>query len=100
MPTPTERSAIDTTILRACRAVSGRQAPPTNIGAMPKVRDALQLLKAHGWVVKRTRGSHRQLEHPTRRGNVTIAGHPRDDLPAGTWRSILRQAGLTDRRLD
>lgn len=63
---------------------------------MPKVRDAIRMLTAHGWTVVRQRGSHRQLRHPDRRGVVTIAGHPNDDLPPGTWASTLNQAGLTD----
>jgi hypothetical protein len=50
------------------------------------------------WEVGRDLAS--QLEILRLEQVVTIAGHPRDDLPAGTWRSILRQAGLTDRRLD
>jgi predicted RNA binding protein YcfA (HicA-like mRNA interferase family) len=40
------------------------------------------------------RGSHRQYGHPTRSGRVTIAGKPGDDVPAGTLRSIFRQAGI------
>jgi predicted RNA binding protein YcfA (HicA-like mRNA interferase family) len=66
--------------------------------AMPKVRDALALLQANGWQIVRTRGSHRQLGHPMRPGLVTLAGKPNADLPPGTWRSILRQAGIEDWR--
>jgi predicted RNA binding protein YcfA (HicA-like mRNA interferase family) len=49
---------------------------------------------AEGWVLARTRGSHRQYVHPTKPGVVTIAGKPSADLPPGTERSILKQAGL------
>lgn len=42
----------------------------------------------------RTRGSHRQFVHPTKPGVVTIAGRLGADLPVGTERSILKQAGL------
>ena len=42
----------------------------------------------------RRRGSHRQLQHPHQLGTVTVAGHMSDDLPPGTYRSILRQAGI------
>ncbi|HKZ92098.1 MAG TPA: type II toxin-antitoxin system HicA family toxin [Candidatus Limnocylindrales bacterium] len=63
---------------------------------MPKVRDALRRLHAAGWREVRRRGSHRQLQHPTHPGTVTVAGPPSDDLPPGTWRSILRQAGLDE----
>jgi len=64
------------------------------IPAMPKMVDAIRLVEAHGWRWIQTRGSHRQYRHPDRAGRVTIAGKPSQDLPAGTWRSILRQAGI------
>jgi hypothetical protein len=38
----------------------------------------------------------RSRKHPVRRGLVTIAGKPSDELAAGTWNSILKQAGLKD----
>jgi len=41
-----------------------------------------------------TRGSHRQYRHDQKKGVVTIAGKPSDDLAAGTQNSILKQAGL------
>ena len=63
---------------------------------VPKVRDALKLLAAHGWAVKRVRGSHRQLKHSTRPGTVTVPGHRSDEIAPGTWRSILKQAGLSE----
>jgi predicted RNA binding protein YcfA (HicA-like mRNA interferase family) len=62
---------------------------------MPKVREALELLRDNGWTVVRTTGSHRQLKHPVRPGTVTVPGRPRDEIPTGTWRSILKQAGLS-----
>ena len=61
---------------------------------MPKVRDAMRLLRANGWYLARTRGSHRQHRHPSKPGTVTIAGRMSKDLAPGTWKSILRQAGL------
>jgi len=47
-----------------------------------------------GWREVRHRGSHRQLQHPTKIGTVTVAGNPSDEVPRGTYRSILRQAGM------
>jgi predicted RNA binding protein YcfA (HicA-like mRNA interferase family) len=58
-----------------------------------KVRDAIKMLKREGWVLKETRGSHRQFVHAIRPGKVTVAGHPSDELPPGTWSSIQKQAG-------
>ncbi len=58
------------------------------------VREILQFLKDDGWYIKRTKGSHRQLKHPTKKGTVTVAGKPSVDIPPGTLKSILKQAGL------
>jgi predicted RNA binding protein YcfA (HicA-like mRNA interferase family) len=60
---------------------------------MPKVREAIRRLEQEGWVLVRTRGSHRQYKHPQRPGRVTVPGNLDDDLPAGTWNSIQKQAG-------
>jgi predicted RNA binding protein YcfA (HicA-like mRNA interferase family) len=62
---------------------------------VPKVRDAIDLLYDRGWFVARTRGSHRQLKHPTRPGTVTVPGKLSDEIAPGTWNNILKQAGLT-----
>jgi predicted RNA binding protein YcfA (HicA-like mRNA interferase family) len=42
----------------------------------------------------RTAGSHRQFKHFSKTGVVTIAGKRSLDVPPGTLRSILKQAGL------
>ncbi|MCY3700361.1 MAG: type II toxin-antitoxin system HicA family toxin [Gemmatimonadetes bacterium] len=65
---------------------------------MPKVREAIRLVTADGWRLVRTRGSHRHYRHPKKPGIVTIAGGMSKDLAPGTWKSILRQAGLEQRR--
>jgi len=59
-----------------------------------KVGEVLKILRDDGWSLVVTRGSHRQLKHPTKPGRVTVAGKPNDDLPTGTLNSILKQAGL------
>ena len=59
-----------------------------------KVREMIKKIEADGWRLARVRGSHRQYVHPTKPGVVTIAGKPAADLPRGTERSILKQAGL------
>lgn len=64
-----------------------------------KIRDVIRFVEADGWREKRTRGSHRQFMHATKSGKVTIAGHPRDDIPEETLSSILRQAGLSRKDL-
>lgn len=59
-----------------------------------KVGEIIKILEADGWYLVVTAGSHRQYKHPVKRGRVTVAGKPSADLPPGTERSILRQAGL------
>jgi predicted RNA binding protein YcfA (HicA-like mRNA interferase family) len=59
-----------------------------------KFREIVRLIEADGWRLAAKRGSHRQYEHPTKPGKVTIAGKPNDDALKGTAANILRQAGL------
>ena len=59
-----------------------------------KVRDMLKKLSEDGWFLARTKGSHRQYKHPAKKGLVTVAGHPGDDLAPGTQNSIFKQSGL------
>ena len=54
----------------------------------------IRLLEQDGWRLIAQRGSHRQYEHPTKSGKVTVAGKPNLDVPVGTALNILRQAGL------
>jgi predicted RNA binding protein YcfA (HicA-like mRNA interferase family) len=59
-----------------------------------KVRDIVRLLTNDGWVQVSQKGSHRQFTHVTKPGKVTVPGKLSDDIPIGTRKSILRQAGL------
>lgn len=59
-----------------------------------KVRDLLKLLNSDGWTIERTRGSHRQLHHPTKPGTVTVSGALGDDVHPKTLKSVLRQAQI------
>jgi predicted RNA binding protein YcfA (HicA-like mRNA interferase family) len=59
-----------------------------------KVREVLKLLEADGWYHITTKGDHRQYKHPVKRGRVTVAGHPGDDLHPKTLASIFRQAQI------
>lgn len=59
-----------------------------------KVRDAIRLIEKDGWRLVRTKGSHRQFQHPAKAGTVTVAGKLGVDVPRGTLNSILKQAGL------
>ena len=63
-------------------------------GFIMKNRDVITIIEKDGWYIVRIRGSHRQYKHPTKKGLVTIAGKPTDDLAKGTLNSILKQAGV------
>jgi len=63
-----------------------------------KVREIIKLMEKDGWYHVDTKGSHRQYKHPTKRGRVTIAGRPNDDLAPGTLNSILKQAQLKEKK--
>lgn len=54
----------------------------------------MRLIEQDGWYQVQQTGSHRQYKHPDKPGRVTIAGQPGKDVPEGTRKSILKQAGL------
>jgi len=58
-----------------------------------KVRDLIALLESQGWFQARQKGSHRQFQHRSKKGTVTVSGKPNVDIPVGTLLSILKQAG-------
>lgn len=61
-----------------------------------KVRELIKLIEKDGWVLVRTRGSHRQFHHSGKSGTVTVAGKKSVEVPRGTLNSVLKQAGLKD----
>jgi predicted RNA binding protein YcfA (HicA-like mRNA interferase family) len=63
-----------------------------------KVREVVKLLEEDGWYLLNTKGSHRQFKHPVKKGRVTVAGHPGDDLHPKTLASILLQAQITRKK--
>jgi len=59
-----------------------------------KVKEIISYIEADGWYLVAQKGSHRQFKHLTKPGRVTVPGGLNDDLPYGTAKSILKQAGL------
>jgi predicted RNA binding protein YcfA (HicA-like mRNA interferase family) len=59
-----------------------------------KYRDLIKLVEEDGWRLHTQEGSHRQYKHASKPGRVTVAGKPGADVPLGTLKSILKQAGL------
>jgi len=60
-------------------------------------RSSIRLLEDDGWFQVGVTGSHRHFKHPAKVGKVTIP-HPRKDIPIGTVRAVLKQAGLLNRK--
>lgn len=56
-------------------------------------RELVKMVQKDRWEVVRIEGSHYHFKHNIKKGIVTIP-HPRKDLPIGTIKSILNQAGL------
>ena len=51
-------------------------------------------LKTDGWYIVNCEGSHRQFEHPTKQGKVTVNGNPSTDFWGKLLKSIENQSGL------
>jgi predicted RNA binding protein YcfA (HicA-like mRNA interferase family) len=58
-------------------------------------REVAAALMRAGFEERRQRGSHLFLWHPDREVVATVRMHARD-LPRGTLKAIIRQAGLTE----
>lgn len=58
------------------------------------MRELVSLLESDGWALVRTKGSHRQFQHASKPGTVTVAGNLGTDVPVGTLDNVLKQAGL------
>lgn len=59
-----------------------------------KVRDIIQLIEEDGWRYHSQKGSHQQYKHATKRGRVTVAGKPSDDMHPKTLADVFRQAQI------
>src|SRR4051812_3031903 len=59
-----------------------------------KAREVLARLQRAGFVVRRQSGSHLVMRHSD--GRQTYVAMHTKDVPTGTFRSILKQAGLTE----
>jgi len=55
-------------------------------------KELIKRLEKAGFVLHRIKGSHHIFKHPS--GKRAIVPHPKKDLPLGTFKSILKGAGL------
>ena len=67
--------------------------PEVNRSKAYSSSEIITILKADGWSLYNTEGSHHQFKHPTKKGKVTVK-HPDKDIPAPTAKAIWKQAGL------
>jgi predicted RNA binding protein YcfA (HicA-like mRNA interferase family) len=59
-------------------------------------RDVIRGLKKAGFVLYRqARGSHEIWYNPATKRRTTVPNHPGTDIPRGTLKAILKEAGLT-----
>jgi len=60
-----------------------------------KVKEMIDIIEADGCFFSRQKGSHKQYQHPIKKGIVTIPDHGKnEDLEHFLVSSILKQAGL------
>lgn len=68
-------------------------------GGVPVVsgKRLARALERAGWLRVRQGGSadHPKFRHPNKPGAVAVPIHGNQDLPEGTLRNVLRQAGMT-----
>ena len=64
---------------------------------LPRVTcdELLRVLKKDGFVSKRQKGSHLTMWRESDKRRVTVPIHPGREVPIGTLRSILRDAGIS-----
>ena len=59
-----------------------------------KVKEVVDLLEENGWRCVRISGSHRIFQKDGARRPIVVPNKLSNDLPIGTLKSILREAGL------
>jgi len=58
-----------------------------------KSNSLIKMTEWDGWFKVRTNGRHHVFKHNQKSGLVVVP-HPKKDVPVGTAKSILKQAGI------
>ena len=58
-------------------------------------KQLIKILESQGWYVKRVRGSHHILRHPTIADALPVPVHRSRPIKRGTLGNILRTAGIS-----
>lgn len=59
-----------------------------------KVKEVILLLEMNGWHLDRIKGSHRFFVKQSARRSIPVSGKLNQSMAEGTYRSILKEAGL------
>jgi predicted RNA binding protein YcfA (HicA-like mRNA interferase family) len=59
-----------------------------------KVKEVILLLELNGWRLDRIKGDHRIFVKEGARRPIPVPGKPNQDMAEGTYRQILKEAGL------
>jgi predicted RNA binding protein YcfA (HicA-like mRNA interferase family) len=59
-------------------------------------RQVVAVLRAHGFALVSTKGSHQKWRQPETRRQVIVPDHRGKVLPIGTLRSMVRGSGIPD----
>ena len=59
----------------------------------------IKILEQHGFIFKRSRGSHQLYYNPTSKKTVIVPVHSGKDMKKGTLLAILKQAGIDKNEL-
>jgi predicted RNA binding protein YcfA (HicA-like mRNA interferase family) len=59
----------------------------------------IKVLEQHGFVYKRSKGSHQLYYHPLTNKTIVVPFHGGKDLKKGTFLAILKQAGIDKNEL-
>jgi predicted RNA binding protein YcfA (HicA-like mRNA interferase family) len=67
------------------------------VSQLPAVsgKQLIKMLEGQGWYVKRVRGSHHILRHPTIPDALPVPVHGSRPIKRGTLGNILRTAGIS-----
>lgn len=59
-----------------------------------KSTELFKRLKKAGWEELRQTGSHKIMKHPSKSKTISVTWHGSKEVPTGTAKKILKQAGL------
>ena len=59
-----------------------------------KPKTFIKLIEEHGWYFVRQRGSHKIFKHLEKENHLSVPVHGNKDMAEGTWKRLLRDAGI------